>query len=218
MGLCTLIGGADRGVAGTRLARRRAGTAGIAEALMAITPKKPVPTQSRKAVGRPSEYKVGFVELCRNLCLLGLTDERIAELIGISERQMIRWKKMYPAFRRAFERGRDEADAKVAKALYQRAIGYSHPAEKLHFDKDGNVHRARYIQHYPPDTAAAAFYLSNRSRAMWRTKPDGEINVNISLEQLVLGAIKLRESEQAKVIENKPQDTEPKDAPKLDDG
>jgi hypothetical protein len=31
------------------------------------------------------------------------------------------------------------------------------------------------------------FYLGNRSRATRRTKPDAELNINISLEQLVLG-------------------------------
>jgi hypothetical protein len=45
--------------------------------------------------------------------------------------------------------------------------------------------------------AALAFYLSNRSRAMWRGKPDGELNIGISLEQLVFGSLKLEESDKS---------------------
>jgi hypothetical protein len=39
---------------------------------------------------------------------------------------------------------------------------------------------------------------------MWRTKPDGELNIGISLEQLVFGPLKLEESDKSKVIDNEP--------------
>ena len=45
------------------------------------------------------------------------------------------------------------------------------------------------------------FYLGNRSRAMCRTKPDRELNINISLEQLVLDSIKLLEAGQPQMID-----------------
>jgi hypothetical protein len=36
---------------------------------------------------------------------------------------------------------------------------------------------------------------------MWRTKPDAELNINISLEQLVLDSIKRQEAEKPEVID-----------------
>jgi hypothetical protein len=163
----------------------------------------PAPPRSRRAIGRPS-FKSSYVQRAFDFCLLGLTDERIAELFNVLPRTLTTWKKTYPSFRRAFERGRDEADAKIAKALYQRAMGYSHPAEKIHVTKDGDVVKVPYTQHYPPDSAALAFYLSNRSRAMWRTKPDSAINISLSWEQLVLDSLKLEASDKAKMLEHEP--------------
>ena len=49
------------------------------------------------------------------------------------------------------------------------------------------------------------FFLANRQRDLWRHDPvAGDVNINLSLEQLVLEAIKLREEERAKTIEHEP--------------
>jgi hypothetical protein len=156
--------------------------------------KKPPATRNRKAIGRPTEYKPEYIDQAFNLSLLGLEDTRIAELLGTSRTGLDRWKRAHPLFREAFKRGRDQADSKVAGALYERALGYSHPAEKIFVTKEGRVVKVPYIQHYPPDTAALTFFLSNRQRELWRRDPGGgQINLNISLEQVVLNALKLRE-------------------------
>jgi hypothetical protein len=65
----------------------------------------------------------------------------------------------YPEFRASIKSGKDEADANVANSLYHRANGYSHKAEKIAFDKEGNALRAEYIERYPPDTALAIYWL-----------------------------------------------------------
>lgn len=52
----------------------------------------------------------------------------------------------------------------MAQSLFHRGIGYSHKAEKIAFDKEGNVLRAEYVEHYPPDTASMIFWLKNRRR------------------------------------------------------
>jgi hypothetical protein len=174
---------------------------------MPLTPKKPLSRRSRRAIGRPSGYKSAYVDQAFKFCLLGLDDRRIAELLGTSRAGLNRWKRSYPRFRDAFERGRDGADAAIAGALYKRAIGYSHPAEKIHVLKDGTVVRVPYIQHYPPDTPALNFFLANRQRDLWRRDPvAGDLNINVSLEQLVLDSMKLREADEAKakVIEHEP--------------
>jgi hypothetical protein len=181
---------------------------------MALAPKKPA--RKRKAGGRPSGFRSAYVARAFDMCLLGLPDERIAELLGTSRAGLNRWKQAYPRFRQAFERGRDEADGKVAKALYQKAVGYSHSAEKIHVLKDGTVVRVPYTERFPPDSAALAFYLSNRQRELWHRDPSaGSLNVNFGLESLISEVVKAREARQAKVIEHQP-NTEPKDATKPD--
>jgi hypothetical protein len=176
--------------------------------------KKTLLTRNRKAIGRPSGYRPAYADQAFKFCLLGLDDKRIADLLGTSRAGLDRWKRAYPRFREAFARGRDEADAKVAKALYQRAMGYSHPAEKIHVLKDGTVVRVPYIQHYPPDTPALNFFLANRQRDLWRRDPvAGDLNINVSLEQLVLDSMKLREADEAKAkaIEHEPTEPEKKE-------
>jgi hypothetical protein len=107
---------------------------------------------------------------------------------------MAEWRKRHPEFKSAFDRGRTIADGKIARALYKRAKGYSHPAEKIFLSKDGQIVRASYIQHYPPDTGAMQLYLTNRQRALWFSKPGAEVNLNISLETVVLNALKLNQT------------------------
>ena len=93
--------------------------------------QKRIPDRVRgRKIGRPTGYRPAYIDQAFKFCLLGLDDRRIAELLGTSRAGLDRWKRAYPRFREAFERGRDRADAAVAGALYKRAIGYSHPAEK----------------------------------------------------------------------------------------
>ena len=68
---------------------------------------------------------------------------------------------------------KEVADERVGRALYHRAIGYSHPAVKIVTVALGNnagskVVREEYTEHYPPDTAAICFWLKNRQPDRWR--------------------------------------------------
>jgi hypothetical protein len=105
----------------------------------------------------------------------------------------------------------------VAGALYLKATGFERKSERVHVLKDGTVVRVPVVDYYPPDSAAICFYLSNRQREWWRKDPvAGDINLNFSLEKLVLDAIALRKEEQekaAKTIEHEA--SAPPASPKL---
>ena len=176
-------------------------------------PRKPSPPASEprrgvkgKKVGRPTSYRPAFVKKAFELCLLGAGEERIAEHLGISHRELKRWRHQYPRFNEAFISGREGADAKVAGALYLKAAGFERKSERVHVLKDGTVVRVPVVDYYPPDSAALAFYLSNRQREWWRKDPVApELNLNFSLEKLVLDALALRKANQekaAKTIEH----------------
>lgn len=64
------------------------------------------------------------VDWAWSLALKGATDEEIAEAFHISVRTLHRWKKTHPELLTALEEGKDVADAKVKRSLYQRAVGY----------------------------------------------------------------------------------------------
>lgn len=71
------------------------------------------------------------------------------------------------AFAGAVKRGRDDADRAVADSLFHRALGFRHVAVKM-FHHAGRVVVKRYVEHYPPDTAACVFWLRNRRPDLWR--------------------------------------------------
>src|SRR5262249_15972557 len=73
----------------------------------------------------------------------------------------------HPAFSRVFKLGKAEADDRVERSLYNRAVGYDYVAEKPAMTRHGQK-TMRYRAHVPPDTAAAVWYLKNRRPDRWR--------------------------------------------------
>lgn len=128
--------------------------------------------------GRPSDYKIEYAEQAYKLCLLGATDKEMADFFDTSEQTLNAWKKQFPEFLESLKAGKYEADAMVAKRLFQRATGYEHPEDKI-FNDDGVPLVVPTIKHYPPDTVAAIFWLKNRQRDKWRDKTEQEINGNL---------------------------------------
>jgi transposase-like protein len=145
---------------------------------------KPVSTPIEEPRKRPpavpllgSEgFQPEFCEIAYKFCLLGATNERLAEMFGVSVRTVYNWQEKYPEFLEALRSGREVADATVAKSLYHRANGYSHMDTKAQLvtDKDGNNswETLDIVKHYPPDTKAAIHWLSLRQGEKWREKQD----------------------------------------------
>lgn len=126
---------------------------------------------ARAAGGRPTAYNPMCDEMATRFCLLGATDEELGRCLGVSEAAVKVWMNKHPTFMAAVRAGRAEADARVANSLYRRANGYEHSSEKIFLAKDGEVVRAEYTEHYPPDTASMIFWLKNRRRDLWRDTP-----------------------------------------------
>ena len=123
--------------------------------------------------GRPTEYRAEFVEIAASMCLNGATDAEVAEELGVSLSAYYLWRAKYPEFLEALRYGKENADDRVERSLYHRAIGFTYPAVKVSFDKDGNPLFARYMEYYPPDTGAAKMWLMNRRPKEWREKNPG---------------------------------------------
>lgn len=138
--------------------------------------KKPA---GKKRRGRPSAYRPEYAKQAYNLALLGATDADLARSLEVTETTIQNWKRLHPEFIASIKKGRDVADGNVAKSLYRRALGYSHKAVKILAVARGNnmgseIEEVPYIERYPPDTAAAIFWLKNRRKDDWRDKQDHE--------------------------------------------
>jgi len=81
--------------------------------------------ENPQVAGRPSKYNPEHhPKSAFKLALLGATDKEMASIYEVEEKTINNWKKEFPEFLQALKDGKDEADSKVAKSLYKRALGY----------------------------------------------------------------------------------------------
>ncbi len=128
--------------------------------------------------GRPTKLKPEMVEQAFKLCLLGATNESLADFFEVTPQTVGNWLAERGDFFDAVKKGREEADANVGSRLYERAMGYTHPEEKI-FCNGGEILRAQTLKHYPPDPTAAIFWLKNRRSDLWRDVKQIDANVTV---------------------------------------
>lgn len=124
--------------------------------------------------GRPTSFKKAYTEQAKKLALLGATDAQAADFFGVTEQTLNNWKKKHPEFFESLKAGKAEVDSKVVRSLFERAMGYTHPEEKI-FNHNGEAMRVETTKHYPPDTTAMIFWLKNRDPENWRDKVTTEV-------------------------------------------
>lgn len=124
-------------------------------------------------MGRPTKFKPEFVKQVEKLCNLAATDEEIADFFDIDVSTVDRWKLSHEDFGKALKIGKEAADQRVERSLYQKAVGYSQEDTKV-FLHEGEPVLAKYTKHYAPDTTAMIFWLKNRKRVEWREKQEIE--------------------------------------------
>lgn len=148
--------------------------------------------------GHPSLFDDPTVrEKVIELAAEGKTDQQIADLIGVSRRTLQLWKTKDWEFLLSLKRAKSIADDVVEASLFRRATGYSHKAVKF-LQHEGVVMKEEYIEHYPPDTTAAIFWLKNRRPKKWRDKQHVEVEEKGFAERLEAARKRLREKKDAK--------------------
>lgn len=134
--------------------------------------------------GHPTDYEDEFAEQAEKLCRLGATDYELADFFGVSTRTIYRWKNTQEKFCQAVVVGKEKADERVERALFNRAVGYSFESEKV-FQFQGDIVRAETVEHVPPDPGAAMNWLKNRKPADWREKTIMEHDISDPLAELM---------------------------------
>lgn len=114
----------------------------------------------------------------------GLTDDKIAEKIGISRSTLAEWKKKYPDISDALKKGKEIVDTEVENSLYKRAMGYTVQVAKnfkcklVEYDpetgkriKEEEKLVVGYDEvHIPADVTAIIFFLKNRLPEKWKDR------------------------------------------------
>lgn len=123
-------------------------------------------------------YRDEYAEQARKLCLLGATDAELADFFNVTETTVNNWKNDYPEFFDSIACAKRLADAQIADALHQRAMGYRWVEQQAFKVKTGQhtetVEIVEVERVVPPDTPAASLWLRNRQPTKWRDKQDIE--------------------------------------------
>jgi len=122
------------------------------------------------ATGRPSDFSPDMCEQAHNYCLLGATNDELAEFFLVSPRTIDRWIAERPDFGDAVRSGRVVADSRVARGLYGRAVGYDRTVERMAVVA-GELKPVVSTIHYPANVQACIFWLRSRRRQTWRDTP-----------------------------------------------
>ena len=97
----------------------------------------------------------------------GLTDEQIAENIGISVRTLYRWESKYSQICHALKKGKSVVDREIENALFKRANGYEFTEIRTKKKAGVVVEETIITKHIPGDVTAQIFWLKNRKPEYW---------------------------------------------------
>lgn len=106
----------------------------------------------------------------------GLTNEQIANNMGINVSTLYDYINKFNEISNALKKGKEVVDFEVENALLKRALGYTITINEQKVDKDGYVHDLKKDIHIPGDTTAQIFWLKNRMTRQWRDKVEVETN------------------------------------------
>lgn len=114
--------------------------------------------------------------MVRMIAMRGLSDDEIAENLGVEKQLFADWRRAYPSFNAAIESGRTHADSEVLHSLFKRATGRCPvPHTEIIKYKD-DFQTLDMEKHFPPDTEACKVWMRMRQKEHWReerTPPGG---------------------------------------------
>jgi Homeodomain-like domain len=157
---------------------------------------------NRGGPGRPAVYNPQIPDIVRGLRERGATTWEIAEILNISPATLRQWKARHIEFCNALNVSTETMVKRARESLFERAAGYSFETEKV-FQFQGEIIRAKTIEHVPPDATAALKILERLDPETWRERNETKVDHSFSLANLVALSMeqRARKAEAAKLIE-----------------
>ena len=158
--------------------------------------------ETRAVMGRPTKYLPQYADIAAKANRRGATTAEIAELLSINEATVRAWCLQHPDFSRAMRVGKKDADERVKRSLYERALG-GHVKEQQAFKvmgPDGSMIEVVEVEKYlPADTRAAEIWLRNRDPNRWKDKREVEHSGTVTLKAMIAAAADVDGSEDSSV-------------------
>jgi biotin operon repressor len=107
--------------------------------------------------------------------------------VGISKSTFYEWLESYPDFSASLKKARKEFRETIVQtleqSLWKRAAGYEIEESKNEYRtlKDGSkvlVKSSKITKHFPPDTGALIFALTNLDPENWKNRQDNRLSVD----------------------------------------
>lgn len=156
--------------------------------------------------GRPSKFFSIDQKKLKVLVQKGFTDTEISDFFDVNQATFNDWKKEHKDFYESLKDWKLEADAKVEKSLYQRALGYEY--DEVMYEKTdigglgvklskGEIEQLKHVDTYKtkvtvkqvaPDVTAQIFWLKNRKPDVWKDRSNIEHSVPDELLEKFAGA------------------------------
>ena len=125
----------------------------------------------------------------------GLTEEQIAQKMGISRSTLSDWKTKYSDISDTLKKGKDIVDIQVENALLKRALGYDYQEDRIERSKKDGVKIVQILKHVPGDVTAQIFWLKNRRPDKYRDKPQDNGDADSGLADAIAEAWKRRKEQ-----------------------
>lgn len=110
----------------------------------------------------------------------GMTNQEIADKIGVAKKTLTLWIRDYAEIREAINTSKELVDYKVENALLKAALGYSVKETKvimkLRQGKMTAVEQEQVIKEIQPDVRAITLWLNNRQTKKWRRNADSTLD------------------------------------------
>lgn len=115
--------------------------------------------------------------MIQKIYALGATDKQLSDIIGVTEQTLNNWKKSDPQFFESIKGWKEDADNKVERSLYQRALGYEYEEVTKEISMRTKKLKITKIvtKKTPASEIACIFWLKNRRPLDWRDKKEVDV-------------------------------------------
>ena len=136
-------------------------------------------------MGRPTKYSEEMNNKAEEYASQGLSNDQIANNLGIDRATLYEWQKEYSDFSDAIKRGKEKIDLEVENKMLEliRGFDYSETTQELKKNKKGEfevVTIKKTNKKSLPNYKAMEFWLRNRQPQKWNnTEQTQEIQAPI---------------------------------------
>lgn len=118
--------------------------------------------------------------------------------VGISEETFYTWINDKPEFSESLKKSRKEFRETIVQtleqSLWKRAAGYEIEESKNEYRtlKDGSkvlVKSSKITKHFPPDTGALIFALTNLDPENWKNRQDNRLSVDDGISEFKISVV-----------------------------